>query len=360
MTKRVLMTADTEGGVWTYALELSRSLAGHGVEVALATMGRFMPESFRREAQALDNVTLHESAFKLEWMENPWHDVEAAGRWLLDLRDHLHPDVVHLNGFVHGALPWQVPVLITGHSCVFSWWRAVNRTMPPPEWDAYRDKVRQGLHAATHVTAPSRAMLSSLQSIYGPLPNASVISNGRAAQSFHAAEKLPIVLSAGRIWDKAKNIASVAAVAPDLPWPAYIAGEGKGAFRRELNIWNLGYQASSGLAEWMAKASIFAAPAFYEPFGLTILEAALSGCALVLGDIESLKENWDGAAVFVPPSNAEALKTAITELIRHPDCLSAMALRATNRGTQFTAERMASSYAEIYESLCNSLCSITR
>ena len=32
-------------------------------------------------------------------------------------------------------------------------------------------------------------------------------------------------------------------------------------------------------------ASIYALPARYEPFGLSILEAALSGCALVLGDI---------------------------------------------------------------------------
>ena len=37
---RVLMTADTVGGVWTYALDLARALAPHGVSVALATMGR--------------------------------------------------------------------------------------------------------------------------------------------------------------------------------------------------------------------------------------------------------------------------------------------------------------------------------
>ena len=37
---KILMTADTVGGVWTYALELAGALAPHGVEVALATMGR--------------------------------------------------------------------------------------------------------------------------------------------------------------------------------------------------------------------------------------------------------------------------------------------------------------------------------
>ncbi|HYO60185.1 MAG TPA: glycosyltransferase family 1 protein, partial [Archangium sp.] len=33
------MTADTVGGVWTYALELCRALAGDGVQVELATLG---------------------------------------------------------------------------------------------------------------------------------------------------------------------------------------------------------------------------------------------------------------------------------------------------------------------------------
>ena len=44
----------------------------------------------------------------------------------------------------------------------------------------------------------------------------------------------------------------------------------------------------------MARASIYALPARYEPFGLSILEAALSGAALVLGDIPSLREVWGG------------------------------------------------------------------
>src|SRR5437868_5547300 len=35
--RRVLMTADTVGGVWSYALELSRALGKCGVEVGLAT-----------------------------------------------------------------------------------------------------------------------------------------------------------------------------------------------------------------------------------------------------------------------------------------------------------------------------------
>ena len=35
----ILMTTDTVGGVWTHALQLARGLAGHGMRIALATMG---------------------------------------------------------------------------------------------------------------------------------------------------------------------------------------------------------------------------------------------------------------------------------------------------------------------------------
>ena len=58
---------------------------------------------------------------------------------------------------------------------------------------------------------------------------------------------------------------------------------------------------------WMARAAIYALPARYEPFGLTALEAGLSGCALVLGDIPSLREVWGETACFVPPDDRDAV-----------------------------------------------------
>ena len=57
----------------------------------------------------------------------------------------------------------------------------------------------------------------------------------------------------------------------------------------------LGSLSPRALAAWLARAAIYCLPARYEPFGLSVLEAALSGCALVLGDIPSLREIWDDA-----------------------------------------------------------------
>ena len=107
--RRVLMTADTVGGVWIYCLELAAALGRRGLTVGIATMGP--PPSDEQYAQAalLPSVELFESSFRLEWMEEPWDDVDDAGDWLLHVAQAFGPDVVHLNNYCHGGLPWNAP-----------------------------------------------------------------------------------------------------------------------------------------------------------------------------------------------------------------------------------------------------------
>src|SRR5581483_7208327 len=121
---RILLTTDTVGGVWTYTTDLARALDRYGVEIALASMGAPLSPGQRRQIHQLPNVDLHESHFKLEWMDEPWDDVRRAGEWLLEIERQFQPDVVHLNQFAHGALRFSAPVLVVGHSCVLSWWQA--------------------------------------------------------------------------------------------------------------------------------------------------------------------------------------------------------------------------------------------
>ncbi len=348
---RILMTADTVGGVWTYALELARALQPFGVEVALATMGKPMSASQRQEVRSLANVEAYESAFKLEWMEDPWKDVRLAGDWLLELESSFRPSVVHLNGYAHGNLPMKAPKVVVGHSCVLSWWEAVHGHPAPAEWARYRQAVTAGLRAADLVIAPSAAMLQALQGHYGPFAASGVIANGRQLPASRGAPKQNYILTVGRLWDEAKNVAALQAVALELPWPVYVAGEDRpeaGEQQSCANVTRLGKLSARDLAPWFERASIYALPARYEPFGLSILEAALSDCALVLGDIPSLRDNWDGAAVFVPPSNSGALKDALCELISNPGLRHEHAARARQVAAAFTPERMAEQYASAY------------
>src|SRR4051794_37247710 len=222
---KLLMTADSVGGVWTYALQLARALAPHGVTVELATMGRPLSARQQQEAAAVPGLRVWVSNFKLEWMDDPWDDVRRAGEWLLELEQETRPDLIHLNNYCHGALPWRAPVLLAGHSCVLSWWEAVRREPAPPSWEHYRAEVARGLRAADLVVAPSAAMLAALQEHYGPRLHSSVIYNARDIGPAPVTAKEPFILAVGRIWDEGKNIAALCHAAPALPWPVLVAGE---------------------------------------------------------------------------------------------------------------------------------------
>lgn len=352
--ERILMTTDTLGGIWTYALELAGALSRYQIQVALATMGGPLSASQRAEVRDLPAVMVFESPFKLEWMADPWQDISRAGLWLLELEEVTRPDVVHLNSYSYGALPWQTPTLVVGHSCVLSWWEAVKGEPAPDTWQRYRQEVACGLHGADLVLAPTRAMLSALERHYGHFNRSGVVPNGRDSGLFQPAAKAPFVLAMGRLWDEAKNVALLDEVAPSLTWPVYIAGEDHhpaGGKVRYRAVKSLGRLEALAAAHWLARAAVYALPARYEPFGLSILEAALAGCALVLGDIPSLREVWDDAAMFVPSDDTAALAVTLRAVTQDAARRVEFAARARARALQLTPQRMLAGYLTAYREL---------
>ena len=325
------MTADAVGGVWTYCVELAHAL---DAEVHLAVMGRRLSEAQRAEAEVFASV--HESDFPLEWQDDPWEGVDAAGTWLLALARRLRPDVVHLNGYVHAVLPFDAPVVVVAHSDVVSWFRAVHGAEPPQQWDEYRRRVTAGLRAAHVVVAPTSAVADDLRASYG-MEGVTVVPNCRRASVVQPGTKLPLVLAAGRVWDAAKGIDALCRVAPGLGVRVVVAGEGEAA-----GVEALGPLPFPELAALMSRAAVFAAPARYEPFGLGALEAGLAGCALVLGDLASLREVWGDAAAYV--HDDASLAAALTAALQDP----ARGAAARERALTYTPERTAHGYREVY------------
>jgi glycosyltransferase involved in cell wall biosynthesis len=98
----------------------------------------------------------------------------------------------------------------------------------------------------------------------------------------------------------------------------------------------------------MARAAIYAHPAVHEPFALAPLEAALQGCALVLSDIPSLRELFDGAAVFVPPRDGEAWARTLRALLDDLPRRRRLAEAARARAGSFRPERQAEEMLRVY------------
>ena len=351
----VLMTVDCIGGVWTYALDLARATLPLGCRYTMVALGPGPTQQQSREVVALPNVTLLRAPFRLEWMPDPWEDVDAAGEWLESLARVEAPDVVHLNGYSLAARRFRAPVLVTAHSCSLSWWRAVKGEPAPSRWDEYRRRVHAGLRAAAVVVTPTCAMGRSLEQEHGALASRRTIPNGRAAPGpLPTGEREPLIAAVGRVWDEGKNLAAVARAAPRLPWRCVIAGDTASPDGRRVTLSDVtltGRLSRSRLDHLLSRAALFLHPARYEPFGLAPLEAALAGCPLVLGDIPSLREVWEDAAVYVPPDDEEALVATVRRLAADAPARRLLAARAGDRARRYDLATFGAAYAQLYRRL---------
>lgn len=352
---KILMTADTVGGVWTSSIDLAKALARYDVEIHLATMGQLPNDSQRKQVAEAGNIVLHESNYKLDWMQDSWHDADKAGEWLMDLETKISPDLIHLNNYAHATLPWNAPTLLVCHSCVLSWWEAVKGEQAPAEFSEYAKRIKKGILAVDIVVAPSQAMLTAINRIYEcDIVYSQVIPHGTSLRP-QILEKEDFILSMGRVWDEAKNICKLNAIASEINWPIVIAGDhcinGTDHYSSFSNLNAIGKLDQNKVIETLEKAAIYVLPAKYEPFGLSILEAAKAGCALILGDIPSLRENWSEAALFVDPNDEALLASTINMLIEDPELLKEYADKAKVRATKFNINDTADAYLDEYAHL---------
>jgi glycosyltransferase involved in cell wall biosynthesis len=107
----------------------------------------------------------------------------------------------------------------------------------------------------------------------------------------------------------------------------------------------------TALAGCLAARPVFVSPALYEPFGLAVLEAAMAGCALVLSDIPTFRELWDGAATFVAPDDHAGFAHAIEGLIGDTRLRLTQGETARAIARSYTVERMADGMDRIHRQL---------
>jgi glycosyltransferase involved in cell wall biosynthesis len=163
---------------------------------------------------------------------------------------------------------------------------------------------------------------------------------------------------AGRLWDQAKNIQLAARAAQGWqPGRVLVAGEARhpetGSHATlEPPLEPLGQLPRYELARWLSLARVYLSPARYDPFGLLPLQAALAGCTLLLSDIPSYRELWDGAAVFFRSDDENDLRAKWSELLDQPEQAAEWAETAAAHAKQrYTAKRMAADYLALYQTL---------
>jgi glycosyltransferase involved in cell wall biosynthesis len=359
MSLRLFMTTDAVGGVWRYSLTLAAELAQMGASVRLGVIGPWPAADQRAEAASLRGVETERVDAPLDWLAGDAAALRAGGRAIAAAARAWGADLVQVNQPAYATARFDMPVVSVAHSCVETWWHGTHGAPAPAEWAWHRDTVRAGLRSAAVRVAPSRAFAAILQQVYGLERPPLAVPNG-IAPGVPESRKGSFVLASGRAWDSSKNFSLLDEAAPTIGWPVRLAGAcvaPAGAtplvprkVRRLRNVRCLGHLDRCTMQETYAAAPIYVSPSLHEPFGLGVLEAAGAGAALVLSDIPSFRELWNGAALFFGRRDAAALADAANRLIEDPGLRRRMATAARERAALYTIAGTAQAMRAAYRS----------
>ncbi|MDB5359528.1 MAG: glycosyl transferase family 1 [Rhodospirillales bacterium] len=349
---RLLMTTDAVGGVWTYALDLARGLAAAGTEVTLAVLGPPPDETQARAAAAIAGLRLVPTGLPLDWdMATDAAALADTGATLATAARVLDVDLVHLNSSILAAeAAFSVPVVGGCHSCLATWWQAVKgaETMPP-EFAWRRDLLEAAYRRCAALIAPSRAFAAVTAGTYG-VAAPIAIYNARVPAMTASAPAVDI-FTAGRLWDEGKNLVALDRAAALIDAPIHAAGPVRSPYGQGIRLDHLrllGTLDTAGIAGCLASRPVFVSTALYEPFGLAVLEAAQAGCALVLSDIPTFRELWDGVARFVPARDACSIAEALRALAGDPVERRRAGAAAAQRANDYAIERMVRETLHVY------------
>jgi glycosyltransferase involved in cell wall biosynthesis len=346
---RVLLATDAVGGVWVYSVELARALGQFGIEAVLAVMGPSLDERRREEAAGLRVI---DTGLPLDWLETSPAELRRSGDVLAELAIREGVDLIQTSSAALLAnTQFDQPCVAVQHSCVATWWAAVKGTPMPDEFLWRRELVESGLNRASAVVAPSVAFAADTARTYQLSTPVLSVPNGRRTMLPRDLPRGDFVFTASRLWDEGKNVATLDRAAAGLSIPFQAAGPLKGPNGAAIaldHVHALGELSHSRIGGLLAARPVFASAALYEPFGLSVLEAAEAGCALVLSDIPTHREVWGDAAVFVPARDHAAFAAAIERLFANAAQRHDLGERARARAALYTPERTARAMAEIY------------
>jgi alpha-1,3-rhamnosyl/mannosyltransferase len=111
----------------------------------------------------------------------------------------------------------------------------------------------------------------------------------------------------------------------------------------------LGPLDDAALRALYAAAEVAMSASEYEGFGLTVLEAMASGCAVIAPALTSIPEVAGDAALLVPRSDATLLGDALASLLHDEAARAALAERARRHAAGFTWEATARRTRQVYD-----------
>jgi glycosyltransferase involved in cell wall biosynthesis len=167
----------------------------------------------------------------------------------------------------------------------------------------------------------------------------------------------PLLLNVGRM-ARQKN-QGLLLQALTLVDSAHLVILGDGELRAELSqqvaalnlterVHFLGELPATDVSALLAAADVFVFPSLFEAMPMALIEAMNAGMPVVASDIPPLREALGDAGSFAPATNAQALATEITRVLRSPELAQQLRQRAKQRSASFSIETMVNAYEQLF------------
>jgi glycosyltransferase involved in cell wall biosynthesis len=231
-----------------------------------------------------------------------------------------------------------------------------------PEFRArFTAQARHAAAEADRIIAVSRFTANQVTSLLGVEPaRVVVIPHGIRPLSPALARREKVVLHVGAI-QKRKNLVRLVrafeAVAND--WRLVLAGSsGYGAEEvfaaiREspsaARITVTGYVNSAELAEWYARAMVFAFPSLDEGFGMPVLEAMQAGVPVLASNGSAVGEVAEDAALLIDPTSEEQIRAELLRLTKDSDLREGLIRKGQKRAAAHSWRDAASRTLTLYQ-----------
>ena len=361
------------GGIGRYTRELLRALAA----IDSATQYRLfyaspprapryslpaLPPNFRARRVPVDDI----------WFARVWQRAQlpVPVEWITGPIDLFHSPDFTLPPTRRGTR-----TLLTVHDLSF----VRDPDSAAPVLRAYLNRVvPRSVARANHVLADSLATRADLSELYGTPPEkVSVLYSGvseafqpvrdpsalAAVRQRYGLGDAAFILAVGTLQPRKNYVRLIQAFARlgDSELRLVIAG-GRGWLYDQIfaeverqglagRVIFPGFAADADLPALYSAAAVLAYPSLYEGFGLPILEACACGTPVVTSTVSCLPEVAGDAALLVPPTDVEALASALRQTVGDSALRARLIQAGFERARQFSWDKSARELLEIYRRL---------
>ena len=356
---KLLMTTDVKSEVWDYSLTLSRALLKHiNAEILMISLGGNPTDTQREELKDL-NIEFQFTDFSPDLFA----DIEANPD-ILKMKSlfestikEFNPHIVHLN---HGYpnFDFNKPCVFACHGDLLNkkmWHSDTNRHGSLHQnLLNYKQIINKNLNKSDIIIAQSRFIAECIIKTYNFRKGIKIIYNGIDYKPYSGMPETPTLLASGDLSDRSKNINLLLNIAYKLPdnIKIKIIGESLPDKKLPRNVEFLGNLSGSELQEVYKNSSIYLALSSYEPNGLSSIQAAYSGCAILANDIPVFKELWGDCACIFEKDNVNSLMRCINNLVENRNLLELTSKNCQAKAlSSFNSKRMAYEYINLYKNI---------